>query len=86
MSSAGTGRDEPEPGSRTLEVEPHLPVVDVAIRGYADMPKVHGLTIVGWTLGAVALAGAEPKSHRLTQRPWPGVPRSRFGSRRDEIS
>jgi serine/threonine protein kinase len=45
-------------------------IVRITIRGYPDIPRVHALTTLGWYSATLALAGAVPRTERLTGEPW----------------
>jgi uncharacterized protein (TIGR02265 family) len=40
------------------------------LHGYADVPRWHGLIIIGWFLGALEMSGARHSRHQLESAPW----------------
>jgi hypothetical protein len=42
------------------------------VRGYPDVPLVHGMTIAGWHLAAAHVAGATSATAEVVVRPWRG--------------
>ncbi|MFW5926375.1 MAG: hypothetical protein ACOCV4_09440 [Myxococcota bacterium] len=55
-----------------LHVENFGGRVELSISGYADMPRVHGMLLVGWVRKAVELSGGRSDGVRLDQAPWQG--------------
>jgi serine/threonine-protein kinase len=45
-------------------------VVRIVIRGYPDVPRVHGLTTLGWYSAALGLSGIQIKSEKIVGEPW----------------
>ena len=46
--------------------------VRFTVRGYPDVPVVHGMTIAGWHLAAAQVAGAPKATAEVLVRPWEG--------------
>jgi hypothetical protein len=60
----------------SLDVEPiGEAAARFTVRGYADVPVYHGMTIAGWHLAAAQVAGSEEASVEVVERPWEGAPR-----------
>jgi hypothetical protein len=59
----------------SLEVEVLDPkVVRFTVKGYPDVPVVHGMTIAGWHLAAAQVAGAPEATVQVLEKPWEGKP------------
>jgi hypothetical protein len=56
-----------------MEAELTGDVIRVGISGYPDMPRVHGLTTLGWMQAALSLIGAEVHWSKIVREPWSGA-------------
>lgn len=43
------------------------------LHGYPDVPRWHGLIIVGWLLGALEMSGAKHSRYQIESAPWTGA-------------